>query len=664
MGVKECLNGACSVHCDVARGRVVSAWVLPLPLRVIFEYLLGARERHALLWRYLSVLHLFALALLLGLPCRAVAFEIPIGDGKGEYIAGYTNLGYYESEMDAILGYCNIDYEFYPNGARDLLESDPDAYSGYTLFANAVVSGDEIANAAGSTPGDGSIWDGMRGYYFTQATGFQLVDLRQRCYDSASQAWDDFRESGGSGGSGGDEPVGGYGSADIRGQTLTFATNYIGDRTHKYVYGGTNYYLATTGLPTGGVVYPGSFTVTCNNSTNNTYNTYLTNIQNKKVVFVVPQQISGGASYLSYMWAYVYDDGYTVASKTTNGDTYPYRINGKLYYSYRWTLTRTGVNTYTITTSSLSLQSSSVSTGNHNIGDAVGLLEEGTSGGGDEPDEPTGGSPFPTGPTDQPTNESPTQPVVNNNTTYNVDLPDYTDNSVHNYGPTTTGDVDLQPILDAINALNGNLITFHNMVVEGFDYVGECLEDGFSALDTDLTNIRNNMSNFYSWWVQAWDAWTTYVMDLSAWWQKYVYQFWQQLFYWLEMIWQRLGQITNDIENGVDNTNVIFMPIVPVGVTPQEQLGTDVGRLKTKFPFSVPWDLLALLQMLETTGAAPVFDFTIPYMGTIHCDLAPFNDVAAVCRWSSLLAFGMGLMVNTKKLLNFVTVDVTRTWGD
>lgn len=73
--------------------------------------------------------------------------------------------------------------------------------------------------------------------------------------------------------------------------------------------------------------------------------------------------------------------------------------------------------------------------------------------------------------------------------------------------------------------------------------------------------------------------------------------------------------------------------------------------LTDKFPFCIPYDLYRAVKSLSTTGRkAPSFE--VNFLGTVETiDLSQFEGVAAVLRWGFLVAFNVGLIMVTRKLI-------------
>lgn len=89
-----------------------------------------------------------------------------------------------------------------------------------------------------------------------------------------------------------------------------------------------------------------------------------------------------------------------------------------------------------------------------------------------------------------------------------------------------------------------------------------------------------------------------------------------------------------------------------------DAVSTLLEGIRGKFPFSIPWDLLAFLGMLSGDRAIPVFTFTIPAIQgwwddvPIRVDLTPYDSAAQACRtmvliwWAFILAMKSTWMIN------------------
>lgn len=101
----------------------------------------------------------------------------------------------------------------------------------------------------------------------------------------------------------------------------------------------------------------------------------------------------------------------------------------------------------------------------------------------------------------------------------------------------------------------------------------------------------------------------------------------------------------------------------------QQDIQNDLDRLKGKFPFSIPWDLFAILLLFDADPVAPVLDIPLVYYDgsvtseNIHVDLSAFDSVMSLWRRLSLVGFVFALAVATRRLLSYVTVANDLVFG-
>lgn len=101
----------------------------------------------------------------------------------------------------------------------------------------------------------------------------------------------------------------------------------------------------------------------------------------------------------------------------------------------------------------------------------------------------------------------------------------------------------------------------------------------------------------------------------------------------------------------------------------QQDIQNDLERLKGKFPFSIPWDLFAILLLFDADPVAPVLDIPLVYYDgsvtseNIHVDLSAFDSVMSLWRRLSLVGFVFALAVATRRLLSYVTVANDLVFG-
>lgn len=103
---------------------------------------------------------------------------------------------------------------------------------------------------------------------------------------------------------------------------------------------------------------------------------------------------------------------------------------------------------------------------------------------------------------------------------------------------------------------------------------------------------------------------------------------------------------------------------VPGTVTDVEELGLPAlgAALTTRFPFSIPWDVVKGIKLVAAPPAAPYWkvDFMAPiadrvggWKGStvIEIDMGEFPLIGQVCRWASTIGFCLMLAAGTKRLI-------------
>lgn len=137
---------------------------------------------------------------------------------------------------------------------------------------------------------------------------------------------------------------------------------------------------------------------------------------------------------------------------------------------------------------------------------------------------------------------------------------------------------------------------------------------------------------------------------------------------WLMRIYDRISGLNfkypsyrptrRDVDNGFDWWGWLLQTIADIfgenfeaGIEGYMQL---LRGVLDKFPFSVPWDFLAVYGLLVAVPATPVFDITIPAVNgwwsaiTYHIDLHPFDHVAGAVRHMVMLLWVVVLIRRTK----------------
>lgn len=82
------------------------------------------------------------------------------------------------------------------------------------------------------------------------------------------------------------------------------------------------------------------------------------------------------------------------------------------------------------------------------------------------------------------------------------------------------------------------------------------------------------------------------------------------------------------------------------------KIADRMGELVKHFPYSLPWDVGIVLNLLRSAPVAPQFDVgVIGSSEDMHIDLSPYEPVAVVTRSGSVVLFAVGLILRTRTLL-------------
>lgn len=209
---------------------------------------------------------------------------------------------------------------------------------------------------------------------------------------------------------------------------------------------------------------------------------------------------------------------------------------------------------------------------------------------------------------------------------------------------TTTTTADLTPILQAIRILNENVVTALN------------------TLHNDIANCCETMRDFLQ-------GWFVYLGTLLEQVRGYLYD-------WLEKIWREL-RIANQWLEGIfwkspggtgsqpdmaSQGDDWWEWLLGIATALIGNLGPAVSQLAgaadglhTLFPFSIPWDVAAMLALLVAEPVTPVFVIPWGYASNatanITIDLTPYDGVMQAVRSVELLIFAAGLAFKTRDLL-------------
>lgn len=259
------------------------------------------------------------------------------------------------------------------------------------------------------------------------------------------------------------------------------------------------------------------------------------------------------------------------------------------------------------------------------------------------------------GDTNNYTNNVTNSQTVTNNQTITYDETTNTYNTVNNY--TTETNIDMSAITKRLDALNSKL----------------------GQLGKDLAEVEG--------WLD--EDWRQALESMGDWWER--------LYSWLQLIYNRLGNLTvsggggsgdlsgieqqlDDIKGKLDallvaatvdaaaNVAQAIMQLIN-GLLSKfgDALGTlkdAMGELTEVFPFSLPWDLAAIAALFAADPVTPVFDIAVPDFGqihsatSIHVDLHDWDGVASVVRSGELVLFATDLIFRTREMMGAGSDDV------
>ena len=289
--------------------------------------------------------------------------------------------------------------------------------------------------------------------------------------------------------------------------------------------------------------------------------------------------------------------------------------------------------------------------------------------GGD--DEPTGPGDWPEDPSPEPP-ESPTVP-----TPTPPDLPTpYTPIIPPTVPPEPTTNVTdptswtdytpwLQKILQQLRNINDEIadhcVHIQQQIVDQSTNIINALKAENESMKDYLYELQRGLTGYlkqlFEWLADQFDFESNPYNDSSV-------------LYWLRLIYQRLGKLirTNvptvlepDPTEPFDFWAWLWGLITNViGGFIGDFVG-DVGALidgiKDKFPFSIPWDIAAMLALLDANRVTPVFVVNIPAINgwwagySYRIDLQPFDSVAAACRSMFNIVWCFVLIMKTNWML-------------
>ena len=609
------------VRADVVQPCVERAGVLALPRADLLRDSEGLLQRHDFRPARLSVLHALVLLLVAVLMIPAYAWADVLPDTPDETVLG-TKVGRAVDPNSAV---------FVAVGKSiDSLTSEQQA-----AFINATTGTEGLESYAyfrGTMYTPTSTVGPVSATYYSTLTG---TEYAMACAAARSDIVNYLKGSGSGGGSGGSgggiEPSTTF---ILHAQYTSIKSN--GSYQYQFTFGGSKHTFSTADTST---LAPETVTVTISQSQ---LDAIVGAAGDNDIVVILgsgdgtSQQPTTGTLVF-----YFVESGYTMpsgsfSSRNDRGIVYSHvsdNISGKSVSNVLFNST--------VDVSNKTLRDSTYSTSEQyvrmNWGSAYyGVLRSGSGGGGGSTPEP---EPDPT----------PVQPV--NPTGPTITGPTININTGGNNSTTTTAD--LTPILEMLRIINGNVIVINDNLTAFSDWFGDAWGDYVDWLQLWFERFGLSLDNIYS---QQELVGQNIVNELREIEDLLWYIFYKPdpeyptpaayddsaVLAKLQEIIDYLGGFETDYEPDIDDGN-----------TAGEQLSEDVSSLKAKFPFCMPFELHALLALLQAPMEIPVFTVTLPMWGTLTFDMAQWSDSLAICRACSILWVIGGLFTLTSKMISY-----------
>lgn len=219
----------------------------------------------------------------------------------------------------------------------------------------------------------------------------------------------------------------------------------------------------------------------------------------------------------------------------------------------------------------------------------------------------------------------------------------------------------------SLNSLRSDLVTEFDSVVQSLRNIYGYLQHMDSVLEVHCVHIRNKieesavfianyMRSLVHWLAEQLDYDDTYGTDsyddslLTTINEKLgggTYEpnpIKDELGYyeWLDDLWERF-LLGDDWESSASSISASF------------------GQLRTRFPFSIPWDIVALFRLFVHEPVTPVFDLPLYFSGSsstpVRVDLTPWDGVASVVRPLIYVIFALKLALLSRDLLAGLGAD-------
>lgn len=238
---------------------------------------------------------------------------------------------------------------------------------------------------------------------------------------------------------------------------------------------------------------------------------------------------------------------------------------------------------------------------------------------------------------------------------------------------------------DDLGTYLGTIITqqvsrLHDMVYDNLGWIGGLITSEGQSL---RTSIYGNIGWLGDTMVDEFGALKDYLQQLFTWLGEqlnYEVNVSQDSYddssvlYWLKRIWSKMGDgiSTRPVDPVVDPIGVgdwlgtlwdnLLTALRDLGVTLLDDVGDGLQGLVSKFPFSVPWDIAALLALLAADPVTP--EFSIPcyalsgsqivQVGSYVIDLDYLDAVMGGVRLMEKIGFVFLLMYRTKDFMELL----------
>ena len=264
----------------------------------------------------------------------------------------------------------------------------------------------------------------------------------------------------------------------------------------------------------------------------------------------------------------------------------------------------------------------------------------------------------------------PAQPTPETTPVY----PTYTTVTVNNFT------ADLQGILDAMDE---HCIHLQNAIWWNFNQFWQKLS---TKLTNDFATMRTFLSQQFSWIVSSIDSMfeslKDYLEDLAEWLRDELNYTISGASYddntllsWLKKIYYKLGNgnvSTKPVDPNANPDGVgdwisqllanLFTALDDLAGGLLTSLATLIGGLVTKFPFSIPWDVAAILGLLVATPQAPNFDVPVYVFngtqlvqaGTYEIDLDAWTPYLTGIHMMIKVSFILFLLLKTKDFMSIM----------